>query len=563
MRGPCIHSNDILRSPVPANAPEHNISIIFKGPSNMKYPRSQEKLLRGVFVAFLLLAATFTVPVAAQSDMRRETVAITYPLDQNVSVRFRGTTRLPRLTGEAKVRRSGRRGTRVELSLKNLPRAIEVGGVYTTFVLWAISPEGRVDNLGEIKRSGSFIVNSKLDVTTPLQTFAMIVTAEPHFLVRGPSRAVVLENLPPNDPGGASVATVNVRYLGNASDYLNNSRVPEIADADYVRTPISLLGARQAVNLARFAGAERDAETELKSATDQLEVAENKWRLKQTEEEVDTEARLATRLATNAEEVAESRKAARLRREENARRDDAIRNAERSADSASEEVANLRAALQREERARELSDRDLSNANQQVRELRTEIARLRDEVQTLRVESEDAKLKLARIDGEKSAEIQRQEAERRIAQQQQAAIALRQSLTRYGTVRDTGRGITLVLPDNLWAGARSAELAPAASATVEPLAALFANNPDFQILIEVYSDSRGDQTALRQLTQERADALAGRFVSAGIENGRVQAAGMGIDNPVASNNTPAGRLRNRRTEITLIPINASAASNNR
>ena len=528
----------------------------------MRYSRSQEKLLRDVFASLLLLA-TFAIPVAAQGDMQRETVAITYPLDQNVSVRFRGTTRLPRLTGEAKVRRSGRRGTRVELSLKELPRAIEVGGVYTTFVLWAISPEGRVDNLGEIKRGGSFIVNSKLDVTTPLQTFAMIVTAEPHFLVRGPSRAVVLENLPPNAPGDASVATANIRYLGNASDYLNNSRVPEIADADYVRTPISLLGARQAINLARFAGAERDAETELKSATDQLEAAENKWRLKQPEEEVDTEARLATRLATNAEEVAESRKAARLRREENARRDEAIRNAERSADSASEEVSNLRAALQREERARELSDRDLSNANQQVRELKTEIARLRDEVQSMRAESEDAKVKLARIEGEKNAEIQQQEAERRIAQQQQAALALRQSLARYGTVRDTGRGITLVLPDNLWAGARAAELAPAASATVEPLAALFANNPDFQIVIEVYSDSRGDGTALRQLTQERADALAGRFVSAGIENGRVQAAGLGIDNPIASNNTPAGRLRNRRTEITLIPINASAASNDR
>jgi outer membrane protein OmpA-like peptidoglycan-associated protein len=251
-----------------------------------------------------------------------------------------------------------------------------------------------------------------------------------------------------------------------------------------------------------------------------------------------------------------------LRREENARRDEAIRNAERSADSASEEVTNLRTALQREERARELSDRDLANANQQLRELRTEIARLRDEMQTLRVESEDAKLKLARNEGEKSAEMQRQESERRIAQQQQAAIALRQSLARYGTVRDTGRGITLVLSDNLWAGARAADLAPTASATVEPLAALFANNPDFQIVIEVYSDSRGDGTALRQLTQERADALAGRFVSAGIETGRVQAAGLGIDNPVASNNTPAGRLRNRRTEITLIPLNASAAASN-
>ncbi|HLL15717.1 MAG TPA: OmpA family protein [Pyrinomonadaceae bacterium] len=530
----------------------------------MKYPRIQEnlleKLLRGMFLSLLALAS-FVPPVVAQSDMQRETVAITYPLDQNVSVRFRGTTRLPRLTGEAKVRRSGRRGTRVELSLKNLPRAIEVGGVYTTFVLWAITPEGRVDNLGEIKRSGSFIINSKLDVTTPLQTFAMIVTAEPHFLVRGPSRAVVLENLPPSDPGDATVATANVRYLGNTSDYLNSSRVPEIADADYVRTPASLLGARQAVNLARFAGAERDAETELRAAMAQLESAENKWRLKQPEEEVDVEARLATRLATNAEEMAESRKAARLRREETARRDAAVREAERSADSASEEVSNLRTALQREERARELSDRDLANANQQVRELRMEVARLRDELQAVRSDSEDAKLKLARIEGERSAEIQRQQAQQRVVQQQQAASALKQTLARYGTVRDTARGITLVLADNLWAGARASELAPAASATVEPLAALFANNPDFQILIEVYSDSRGDGSALRQLTQARADTLAGLFTAAGIQNGRMQATGMGIDNPVASNSTPAGRLRNRRTEITLVPIQASAASN--
>jgi outer membrane protein OmpA-like peptidoglycan-associated protein len=528
----------------------------------MNYSRTQEKLLRGVFVSILLLTSLASTAFA-QSDMRRETVAITYPLDQNVSVRFRGTTRLPRLTGEAKVRRSGRRGTRVELSLKNLPRAIEVGGVYSTFVLWAITPEGRADNLGEIKRSGSFIVNSKLDVTTPLQTFAMIVTAEPHFLVRGPSRAVVLENLPPNNPGDATVATVNVRYLGNTSDYMSNSRVPEIADADYVRTPTSLLGARQAVNLARFAGAERDATAELKEAVDQLEGAENAWRLKQAEEEVDAAARRATSLAMRAEEVAESRKAARQRREEIARRDEAVRNAERTADSANEEIANLRAALQREERARELSDRDLSNANQQVRELRTEVARLRDEVQTLRSESEDAKLKLARIEGERSAEVQRVEAQRRLEQQQQAAVVLRQSLARFGTVRDTGRGITLVLPANLWSGERAAELAPNASATVEPLAALFANNPDFQILIEVYSDSRGDGAALRQLTQARAETLAGRFVTAGVENGRVQATGMGTDNPVAPNNTPAGRIRNRRTEITLVPINASAAANER
>ncbi|MBA2341205.1 MAG: hypothetical protein H0V88_12470, partial [Pyrinomonadaceae bacterium] len=168
----------------------------------------------------LLLAAQI---VFAQGDVQRETVAITYPLDQSVAVKFRGTTRLPRLSGEAKIRRTARRGTRIELSIDNLPRATELGGPYTTYVLWAISPEGRVDNLGEIKRSNIFIINSKLDVTTPLQTFALVLTAEPHFLVRAPSRMIVLENLPPRNPGDATVATVNVQYLGNTSDYFNTT----------------------------------------------------------------------------------------------------------------------------------------------------------------------------------------------------------------------------------------------------------------------------------------------------------------------------------------------------
>jgi hypothetical protein len=79
------------------------------------------------------------------------------------------------LKGDAKIKRAGRRGTRVELHIDDLPRASELGGIYTTYILWAISPDGHVDNLGEIKRSGSSFVDSKLDVTTPLQTFAMIL----------------------------------------------------------------------------------------------------------------------------------------------------------------------------------------------------------------------------------------------------------------------------------------------------------------------------------------------------------------------------------------------------
>ena len=73
----------------------------------------------------------------------------------------------------------------MEFSVEDLPRASELGGIYTTYILWAISPDGHVDSLGEIKRSGSSFVDSKLDVTTPLQTFAMILTAEPHFSDEG------------------------------------------------------------------------------------------------------------------------------------------------------------------------------------------------------------------------------------------------------------------------------------------------------------------------------------------------------------------------------------------
>ena len=104
---------------------------------------------------------------------------------------------------------------------------------------------------------------------------------------------VVLENLPPRNPGEAQVSTVPVSYMGNSSDYFRDSRIPDLADRDLVRTPTSLLGARQAVNLARYAGAERDAPQELQDAQAQLEQAENAWRLNQSEVDVDVIARRA------------------------------------------------------------------------------------------------------------------------------------------------------------------------------------------------------------------------------------------------------------------------------
>jgi outer membrane protein OmpA-like peptidoglycan-associated protein len=514
--------------------------------------------LLSLFVIGLLCVAT----AVAQRDAERKTVAITYPLDETVTVKFRGTTVLPRLKGEAKVKRAGRRGTRVELSLDDLPRASELGGIYTTYVLWAISPDGHVDNLVEIKRGGSMFVDSKLDVTTPLQTFALILTAEPHFLMKVPSRMVVAENLPPQRPNGSVVETVDVRYIGNSSDYFREARVPEIADSDYRQTPVSLLGARQAVNLAKYVGAAGDAPDELRIAEDLLQSAEKKWRLNEPVAEVDIEARKATSAGVHAEESAAGRKAARLRREEIRRRDDAVRAAEKTADALEREVAQLRTALDKEQRARELAERDAGSANDQLREKRVEVARLRDEIAALRSESVTARLKLARLEGEKEAENARVEADRRAAERRNAEATLKETLAKYGTLKETATGFRLTLPESIWTNARKATLASAAAAKLEPLAALLASNPDYQILIESYTDSRGVEVSLQQLTQERARVLSDRFQTAGVDPTRIQANGMGASNPLAPNTTVGNRTKNRRVEITFTsPVPRSTAAN--
>ena len=126
-------------------------------------------------------------------------------------VQFRGTTRFPRMKGEARIRRTARNGTEIELTVSKMPRPFELGAGYATYVLWAISPEGQADNLGEIKRRGFFEFDSKISVTTKLQTFALIITAEPHFLVRRPSQEIMLENLSPYTASGKKIASESIR----------------------------------------------------------------------------------------------------------------------------------------------------------------------------------------------------------------------------------------------------------------------------------------------------------------------------------------------------------------
>ncbi|MBS1796392.1 MAG: OmpA family protein [Acidobacteria bacterium] len=514
----------------------------------------QQSKFISILAIFLLIFAAAGVSVG-QVDVARQTTAITYPLDELVITQFRGTTRFPRMKGEGRIKRTNKNGTEIEVTVSKMPRPFELGAGYATYVLWAISPDGQVDNLGEIKRRGFFEFDSKISVTTPLQTFALIVTAEPHFLVRRPSQAIMLENLSPYSPTGKTIATTRaIQYFGNTSDYFRDARTPEIAEADYQKTPSTILQAKQAVALARFAGAQRDAPDELQEAERLLKDAEDSWRASRESEQIDITARQSISAAVKAEQTAMVRKEAREKRNEKTRQDAEIRQSEEKYQDALNQVEELKAELARETRNRELAERDALNYSNQIKDLRDELGKLREEMGRMKVESANDKQKIEQYEKEKQDQLQKQENDNRLAQFQANQGLLLQSLKQFGTVRQTERGIVLTLPENLWTSIRVSSFSATGQPKIASLASLLAGNPDYKISIESHTDNKGTPEELQTLTQERAQAIADRLVSLGANQERVEARGMGATLPVAANTTNANRAKNRRVDIVLTPM---------
>lgn len=508
-------------------------------------------VLKPVIAVFAIALLAF-VANAQQPDVARKTTAITYPLDDNVTVQFRGTTRFPRMKGSAKVKRTARSGTRIELAVDNMPRPFELGAGYATYVVWAISPEGQVDNLGEIKRSTLGFIDSKVNVTTPLQTFAIIITAEPHFMVTRPSQAIMMENLYPVAENGKRVPTMpSIQYFGNTSDYFRDPRTPEIAETDYAKTPTIVLEAIQAVALARYAGAERDASAELADAETFLENAKNAWQAGRDKDTIDISARRAIGAAVKAEGLAIERKQAREKRNEKIRTDAEIRASESRVTDAQNQLADLKEELARETRNRELAERDVMNYSAQVKDLREENGRLRDELARTKIDLENANTKIEAAEREKQAAQQQRDADAKVAKVKADESSLIASLKTFGTVVKNERGIVVTLPESLWTGTRSSTFAPQADGKLTSLGEILSNNPDYRIAVESYTDSSGDPAAIQTLTEKRSYAIADKLSTLGVEEGRLMAKGFGASVPVVPNTTVANRAKNRRLLLVL------------
>ncbi len=182
---------------------------------------------------------------------------------------------MPMAKGSAKVE-SERGVIRVAAEFKDLGQPAGYGPEYLTYVLWAISPDGRPVNLGELTLdhygAGS---NSKIEATSDIQTFGMIVTAEPYYAVTQPSDAVVLENVVRPDTRGV-VESINARYeLLPRGTYSLQGRAPGFVPVVVgKKNPFELYEAENAVQLARVAGAEKYAPESFEKANAALRQAE-------------------------------------------------------------------------------------------------------------------------------------------------------------------------------------------------------------------------------------------------------------------------------------------------
>ena len=500
-----------------------------------------------------LVTFAFCIVAAAQTpDVARKTTAITYPPDDTVNIEFRGTTRFPRMKGNATVVRKGRSGTEINLSVENMPRLFDLGPGYATYVLWAISPTGQTDNLGEIKRSGFGFVSSKIRVTTPLQTFSLIITAEPHFLVTRPSQMIMMENLYPTTTTGKRIPTSPaITYFGNSSDYFRDPRTPEIAEVDYRKTPPAILEAKQAVALAKFAGAERDAADELADAERLFQNAQNSWEAGRDSDTVDIAARNSIAAAFKAENLAIERKAAREKRNEKTRTDAEIRAAENKYANAQDQINDLKNELARETRNRELAERDAMNFSNQIKDLKTENGQLREDLGRTRADLEAANTKLANAETERKAMQDQNAKDLNAAKIRADEPALINSLKTFGTVAKTDRGITLTLPESWWGGPRSSALMPQAEGKLTSLAEILASNPGYRISVESHTDNSGVPDQIQGVTDKRSYMVADKFAAMGIDQGRIAYKGFGATLPVAPNTTAVNRAKNRRMQVIL------------
>jgi outer membrane protein OmpA-like peptidoglycan-associated protein len=479
-------------------------------------------------------------PVFRVTVYARTTKAVNYRhRGGSTIVDFRGTDLMPEVGGHAKVDgKVGRLAIGAELT--HLQPPAKFGGQYLTYVLWAITPEGRAANLGEIVPNSDG--KSKIDVTTDLQAFGLIVTAEPYFAVVYPSNVVVAENIVRQETKGFEEpidARFDVLEGGQYIIDVPSGQLP--ASQAGPNVPLDLLEARNAVAIAQAAGAKQYAPESLAKAEEMLARAEDYLVRKQGRTPIGTAARGAAQTAEDARVLTlrqkeKERLAADQRRIEEER--EKAESDARAAQAQSEEDARRRGQAESEANA-------ASAQSEQDTRRRAQAEADREAAEKARAEAEQQQA-VAQTAAEES-ERQRQEA---VRQKEEMRARLLAQLNQVLQTRDSPRGLIVNMPDVLFDTGQYS-LKPAARERLARISGIVLAYPDLKLEIEGHTDSIGGDQYNQRLSEKRAASVRDYLVNSGVSINNAVARGLGKSEPVADNKTGAGRKLNRRVEMIV------------
>ena len=517
--------------------------------------------------------ANGSVPIYRVTVVARTTKAINYNHRSGpTNIDFRGTTLMPEARGEAKV--ESKQGViKIDAHMERMQPATTYGPEYLTYVMWAITPEGRATNVGEVLLNDG---KSKLNATTELQSFGLIVTAEPYFAVTQPSDVVVMENVIRRDTTG-TIEELDAKYeLLQRGQYTLNVNPSEIRPVRLDRkVPLELYEARNAVQIARWTGAEQYAAETFHKAVQGLENAEGYLQGKAGKKPIGTVAREAVQMAEDAriitvkkmdEQTLANERQAGADREARAEGERAAAKSETERVTREAEGARIAAQVENDRVQREAegsrvaalaeTDRLKREHEMQMAAGQAEADRLKGEndLRTASAATEADRLRREN-DAQKAglqADLDRAAIEKAKAEAEKTELRVK-LLRQFNVIletRDTARGLIVNMSDVLFDTGKHS-LRPGAREKLARVAGIISAYPGLRLEVEGHTDSVGGDDYNQQLSEQRASSVRDYLTQAGIPMNSVTAKGFGKTLPVASNNTTAGRQQNRRVELVV------------
>ena len=495
-------------------------------------------------------AAMTAVPVFRVNVISRSVQAVNYRHRSGATkLDFVGTDLMPSANGQAKIN-SKRGAMSIEVEFANLQKPTTFGTEYLTYILWAISPEGRAANLGEVLVGDND--RSKLDVTTDLQAFALIVTAEPYYAVQQPSNVVVLENVVRADTKGTTEA-VNAKYeLMERGGYIPTGYKfdPVILNT---KLPLEFFEARNALRIAKSEGAEQYATTSYQRAVKLVDQADGYA----TEKNVQKKPLIA--VAREAVQTAEDARAIAVKKMDeerlaNERRAavDAQAQSQAQAEEATRQKQLAQADAAKAEAAKAQAESDAAKARIDAANAESAAAKAKADMTDSQAASASA-LSAAQADAEKSrlaAAQAQQNAQQAETDKAAMRAKLSEQLNSILQTRDSARGLIVSMSDVLFDTGKYS-LKSGAREKLAKVAGILLAYPGLNIEVGGYTDNVGGDAMNQTLSENRAGSVRDYLVQQGVGSNAVTAKGFGNTLPVTSNDNAAGRQQNRRVELVV------------